>query len=201
MTALMLYGAVLLMVASVLVNRIGQRRAALAHQRLQTDEGTLRTLEHEVGDRSRALHILRERCAGLDGQLDEARVAVDQLSLTMEQAKAAPVERYFIFDRQDPRPGAIWALQVRRSPDAPPSLPRMEMSWKAPRTYLVVAATQREAMDRVTHRYARNAGFDVGTAAPCHLFKTRPAGPADAALNGRPAAGPRSGQRRPATAG
>lgn len=201
MTALMLYGAVLLMVASVIVNRIGQRRAALAHRRLQTDEGTLRTLEHEVGDRSRALHILRERCAGLDEQLDEARVAVDQLSQKMERAKAAPVERYFVFDRQDPRPGTIWALQVGRSADAPPALPRMETSWKAPRTYLVVAGNQREAMDRVAHRYSRNAGFEVGTATTCHLFGAKQAGKDDPALSGLPAGPGRAGQRRPATAG
>lgn len=171
MTALFLYGAVLLMVASVMVNRFGQRRAAQAAKRLQNDENTLRSLDTKLLETARHLQQNRQQAGNLDDQITDVRLAIDNLNDRLEKTKAAPMERYYIFDRLDTRPGTIWAMQIGRTGDAPLSDARLAAAWRMPRTYLIVAGNQREAMDRAAQRFPRNSGFDIGLAAPCHLFK------------------------------
>lgn len=172
MTALFLYGAVLLMAASVIVNRIGQRRMAVARKALRTDEASLRQLDQGLVETAQTLAQAHQRLSELDDRLHETRLAVDHLTERYEQARVAPMERYVIFDRLDARPGTIWSLEVRRTEDAPKDT-RLAAAWPAPRTYLMVASNPREAMDRAVQRFPRNQGFDVGTAAPCLLFKSR----------------------------
>ncbi len=175
MTALFLYGAVLLMAASVIVNRIGQRRMAAARKLLATEEGTLRSLDHLILDQARALGQVKQRNESLDDQIHDARLAVEHLTEKFEQARAAPTEKYHVFDRLDARPGTIWSLDVRRGEEAPQDS-RMAAAWPAPRTYLIVAANPREAVDRAAQRFPRNQGFDIGPATVCHLFKTKRSG-------------------------
>ncbi|SMH59402.1 hypothetical protein [Azospirillum agricola] len=172
MTALFLYGAVLLMAASVIANRIGQRRMAAARKALRSDEDRLRQLDQGILDNSRILEQARQRTAGLDDQIHEARLAVEHLTERYERARAAPAERYHIFDRLDARPGTIWSLEIRRAGDAPND-PRLAAAWPAPRTYLLVASNPREAMERAAQRFPRTQGFEVGSAAACHLFRKR----------------------------
>ncbi|MCG5243256.1 hypothetical protein ACIU1J_04155 [Azospirillum doebereinerae] len=172
MTALFLYGAVLLMVASVIVNRVGQRRMAKARKTLTTEETALRDLDSGIIESARAVNQSRQRTAELDDQIQDMRLAVEHLTEKLDQARAAPMERYFIFDRLDARPGTIWSLDVRRAQDAP-NEPRLAAAWPVPRTYLMVASNPREAMDRAAQRFPRNQGFEVGSAASCHLFKSR----------------------------
>jgi hypothetical protein len=171
MTALFLYAAVLFMAGSVLVNRIGQRRMAAARKSLAGEENALVSLEREIVEHAQRLNQIKEREAALDDQLHGARLAVEHLTEKFDEARAAPLERYHIFDRLDARPGSIWSLEVRRADDA--SNARMAAAWPTPRTYLIVASTPREAVDRALQRFPRNQGFEVGNAAPCHLFKSK----------------------------
>lgn len=172
MTALFLYAAVLFMAGSVLVNRIGQRRLAAARKAVAEDETTLLTLEREIVDHARKLNEVKERASTLDDQLHDARLAVEHLTEKFDEARAAPVERYHIFDRLDARPGSIWSLEVRRADEAGGNA-RMAAAWPTPRTYLIVASTPREAADRALQRFPRNQGFEIGNAVACHLFKSK----------------------------
>ncbi len=178
MTALFLYGAVLLMAASVLVNRFGQRRMVAARKALATEETSLRQMDQGIIDSARTLNQVRQHVTELDDQIHDAQLAVEHLTEKFEEARAAPAERYHIFDRLDARPGTIWSLTVRRGDDAPND-PRMAAAWPDPRTYLMVASNPREAMDRAAQRFPRTQGFDVGNAAACHLFSSRRAKQAD----------------------
>lgn len=178
MTALFLYGAVLLMAASVLVNRIGQRRMAAARKALAAEETLLRQIDNGILESARTLNQARQRVTELDDQIHGAQLTVDHLTEKFEQARAAPAERYHIFDRLDARPGTIWSLPIRRAEDAPNDS-RLAAAWSEPRTYLMVASNPREAMDRAAQRFPRNQGFEVGTAAPCHLFASKRASQTD----------------------
>lgn len=171
MTALFLYAAVLFMVGSVLVNRIGQRRMAVARKSLTEEENALLSLEREIIDHGQKLNQVKERETALDDELHGARLALEHLTEKFDEARAAPVERYHVFDRLDARPGGIWSLEVRRADDAGNA--RMMAAWPIPRTYLIVASTPREAVDRVLQRFPRNQGFEIGNAVPCHLFKAK----------------------------
>jgi hypothetical protein len=179
MTALFLYAAVLFMVGSVLVNRIGQRRMAAARKSLTEEENALTSLEREIVEHAQKLNQIQERETTLDDQLHSARLAVEHLTEKFDEARAAPVERYYIFDRLDARPGSIWSLEVRRADDA--GNVRMAAAWPIPRTYLIVASTPREAADRAVQRFPRNQGFEIGNAVPCHLFKSKRSSAEDSA--------------------
>lgn len=146
MTALFLYGAVLLMAASVIVNRIGQRRMVAARKGLAADEASLRSLDQSLLDNARALVQVKQRNEALGDQIRDTRLAVDHLTEKFEQARAAPMDKFYIFDRLDARLGTIWALDVRRNEEAA-SDARLTAAWPVPRTYLIVAATPREAAD------------------------------------------------------
>lgn len=172
MTALFLYAAMLFMIGSVLVNRIGQRRLAEARKSLTEEENALLALERDINDSARRLSETKMREAGLDDQLHTMRLTLEHLTEKFDEARAAPVERYHIFDRLDARPGNIWSVEIRRSDDSG-STNRMAAAWPTPRTYLIVASTPREAADRALQRFPRNQGFEIGNAVPCGLFKTK----------------------------
>ncbi len=172
MTALFLYAAMLFMIGSVLVNRIGQRRLSEAKKSLTEEENALLTLERDINDNGRRLSEAKMRETGLDDQLHTMTLTLEHLKEKFDEARAAPVERYHIFDRLDPRPGSIWSVDIRRS-DEMGGNSRMAAAWPTPRTYLIVASTSREASDRAVQRFPRNQGFEIGNAVPCSLFKTK----------------------------
>ena len=178
MTALFLYGAVLLMAASVIVNRIGQRRMLAARKALTAEENKLRAIDRGILDGARALNQVKQRVATLDDEIHGARLTVEHLGEKFDQVRAAPMERYYIFDRLDARPGSIWSMDIRRTDDAPND-PRLAAAWQQPRTYLIVASTPREAVDRAAQRFPRNQGYDIGPAVVCHLFKSKRSSQAD----------------------
>lgn len=197
MTALFLYGAVLLMVASVMVNRFGQSRAARVTKKLNTDESALRSLDQKLVEIARSMQANRLETANLEDQITDARLAVDNMNDRLDKAKAAPMERYYIFDRLDTRPGTIWSLQISRPGDMTLSDARLASAWQTPRTYLIVAGNQREAMDRAGQRFPRNNGFEIGLAVPCHLFRSRRQGRDDSDLAMDGAQGMRPPSRNP----
>ncbi|WP_448203409.1 hypothetical protein [Azospirillum sp. sgz302134] len=172
MTALCLYAAILLMVASVVVNRKGERRVKAGRESLSLADKDLRALEQQFLECGKALDLAQNRLTVLDERVAEAEALVRTLERQLESCQKAPAERYYVFDRLEPRPGTIWEVPVRRMPGVPPGGAAMASAWRDGRTYLLAATTQREALERASQRFPRISGFEVGPATACRLFQT-----------------------------
>ena len=171
MIAVCLYIAILLVAASVLVNRMGERRMKAAQSALVERDKDLQALDQQIQDGERMLGFAQTRLADLDGHVDEAKARVRALEQQFDAVQKAAPERFHVFDRLEPRPGVIWEVPVRRSPDVVTFSAGLARAWREGRTYLIVATTQREALERVTQRFPRISGFEVGQATSCRLFQ------------------------------
>lgn len=175
MIALLLYGAASLIVFSAILTRLGLRRAAASRRAMEAEERALATVGTEVEEITRALYDAQDRLNGLDTRLGEAQAALQAAERQLATARTLPAERYYVFDRLDPRPGTIWEVPITHGGEANHTH-RMAAVWGDTRRYLVVAGTRREATDRLTQRYPKSYGFEVGTPVPCPLFLPKPSG-------------------------
>lgn len=170
MTAIILYAALLLLVASVLVNRMGERRVRAARDEFATADKDIRTMEQRLQEARKTLEATRGRLGGLEETLAEAKRQAEALERQFDALQQAPVELYHVFDRLEARPGTIWEVAVRRAPDALYTSAAMAASWRDGRTYLIVASNQKEALDRTAQRFPRVNGYEVGPVMTCRLF-------------------------------
>lgn len=158
------------LLAGVAIIRVGNRWLAAARAALAADRAFLQTQDRRQREAACAQRLAEERLAALDGWVAEAQGTVRTLEQRLYGAQQIPVERFHIFDRMDARPGVIWSVVVRRLRDAPPADPHVVAAWQTPRTYLIVAGSAREALDRAVRRFPRDDGFAVGPASLCDLF-------------------------------
>ncbi|WP_454018614.1 hypothetical protein [Azospirillum sp. Marseille-Q6669] len=170
MTAIILYAALLLLAASVLVNRMGERRVRAARSELVTADKDIRTFEQRVQEARKTLEATRAKLGGLEEALTEAKRQAELLERQLDAVQQAPMELFHVFDRLEARPGTIWEVAVRRAPDALYTSGAMAASWRDGRAYLVVAANQKEALDRVAQRFPRVNGYEIGPVLTCRLF-------------------------------
>lgn len=195
--ALSLCAAALALPAGAAAIRAGNRRLAATRGALAADREALRTLDRRRREAACALRLAEDRLAALDGWVAEAQAMVRTLEQRLYGTQQVPVERFHIFDRMGAQPGPIWSVMVRRHPDASPADPRLDAAWRTPRTYLIVAGSACEAVDRAKRRFPRDDGFAVGPASMCTLVgygdQDSPAagrtGP-DPACGGEPPHGP-----------
>lgn len=174
MTALLLYGAVSLIVFSAVLTRLGLRRAAASRRAMEAEERTLASIGTEVEGITQTLYEAQERLNGLDARLTEAQAALLAAERQLAAARSTPAERFYVFDRLDPRPGTIWEVPVTHMAESANHSHRMAAVWGGTRRYLVVANSRREALDRLLQRYPKSYGFDVGSPFPCALFSDKP---------------------------
>lgn len=196
MTAIALYIAILLMVASVVVNRIGERKMSKKRKSLSGLEKELRSLDSQALEATRALDQTKLRLSELDRQVEEAQAVVTRLQTRLEKTQTAPPDYLHVFDRLDARPGMIWTVTVKRSAAGIGVSSAQVAAWREPRSYLIVAGTQREALDRANQRFPQTSGFTVGPVGPCALFQSRRGPAVDDTEAASAAAGPRA-QRPP----
>lgn len=170
MTAIILYAALLLLAASVVVNRMGERRVRSARDEIATAEKDIRTMDQRVQEARKTLETTRGTLGGLEEALAEAKRQAEALERQLDAVQQAPMELFHVFDRLEARPGTIWEVTVRRAPDALYTSGAMAASWRDGRAYLVVAANQKEALDRVAQRFPRVNGYEIGPVLTCRLF-------------------------------
>lgn len=179
MIALLLYGAVSLIVFSAILTRLGLRRAATARRAMEAEEKALSTIGTEVEGITQTLYEAQETLNGLDTRLGEAQAALAAAERQLAAAKNTPAERYYVFDRLDPRPGTIWEVPVTHTAGEANHAHRLAPVWGGTRRYLVVGTNRRDALDRLLQRYPKSYGFEVGQPFPCALFTGKPAGSGD----------------------
>ena len=105
MTAMLLYGALALLVLTVLSNRYWRRQLALTRVAMGKLKSKVDDITREVADVASDYAQLSHQAAELDKRVQKAEVDLQATLVELEQKKVAPLDRYFIFDRLEPRPG------------------------------------------------------------------------------------------------
>jgi len=169
MTGMLLYLALGLMILTVLSNRFWRRQLTTVSVSLAKLKETSDEIGVEVADTA-------QEYAALDAQYNEALKRTTKLEQEVEAAvaelevkKAAAVNRYYVFDRQEPRPGRFFEAVVRYDPTAAPDERPVHRAWIGVRRYVLLAETEREARDMLSARFPRKHGFEVIEVAACRL--------------------------------
>jgi hypothetical protein len=168
MTGMMLYFALGLMVLTVLSNRYWRRQLVLTKVANSKLKDKVEDVTREVADVASDYAQLAHHFAEMEKRVQKAEVDLQATLVEFEKKKDAPLDRYFVFDRQEPRPGRFWEVAVRCSPSNSVES-RGQRGWSGVRRYLLVADGERDARDRVTSRFQRRAGFEVVEVAGCRL--------------------------------
>jgi len=170
MTGMMLYFALGLMVLTVISNRYWRRQLALTRVAMAKLKDKVDDVTKEVADVASDYAQLAHHHAEMEKRVQKAEIDFQAAVLELEQKKAAPLDRYFIFDRLEPRPGRFWEVAVRYSP-AGVSYGEMRghRGWSGVRRYLLIADGERDARERVAARFPRRAGFEVVEVAGCRV--------------------------------
>ncbi len=170
MTGMLLYFALGLMVLTVLSNRYWRRQLALTRVANSKLKGKVDDVTKEVADVASDYAQLAHHFAEMEKRVQKAEVDLQAAVIELDQKKAAPMDRYFIFDRLEPRPGRFWEVAVRYSPaGASYGDMRGHRGWTGIRRYILIGDGERDVRDRVTSRFPRKAGFEVIEVAGCRL--------------------------------
>jgi hypothetical protein len=106
----------------------------------------------------------------MEKRVQKAEIDMQAAILELDKKKSSAMQRYFVFDRNEPRPGRFWEVAVRCHPTGVSlSDQRGYRGWSGVRRYLLVADGDREARERVAARYPRKAGFEIVEVAGCRL--------------------------------
>lgn len=175
MTGMLLYVALGLMVLTVLSNRYWRRQLVLTRAAMAKLKDRVEEVTTEVADAAADYAQLATHHAEMDKRVQKAEIDLQAALVELDKKKVAPVERYFIFDRLEPRPGRFWEVAVRHTP-VPGPISGMGLGnqgghrgWSGIRRYLLVGDGERDARDRVGARFSRKAGFEIAEVAGCRL--------------------------------
>ncbi|WP_051341112.1 hypothetical protein [Azospirillum halopraeferens] len=161
LTGLLLYCSLGLMVLTVVSNRYWRSQIRRARAALRRAEEEAATVASDLADEARACQALGERVADAEQRAVRAEREAERAEAELAAMQHAAVERYYIFDRLEPRPGRFWEAVVSRT------LPGRAI--EPPRRYLVIADNERDARDRVAARFPAKAGYAVVGPLPCRL--------------------------------
>lgn len=170
-TGLLLYSAFSLMILTVLSNRYWRahiQRLRSTVRRLQDD---VDTATRDLRDAVRAYGDLAQQAEDAERRMVQAEQEAARVEAELGAMRQAAIERYYVFDRLEPRFGRFWEAAVRRAPENAGRGSRQtpSQSWVGLRRYLLVADNEREARERITGRFQARDGFEVAELVPCRL--------------------------------
>lgn len=168
MIGMMLYASLALMVLTVLSNRYWRRQLFKARDSANKLKVKVDDLTREVAQVASNYGSLAHDTAETERR---AKRAEQELAVTLqelESKKEAATDRFYIFDRLEPRPGRFWEIALRHQPEQADER-YYYRTWQGVRRYIVVADTDREAQDRISARFSRKHGFVVVHVIPCRL--------------------------------
>lgn len=168
MTGMLLYVAFGLMILTVISNRYWRSRHS-------STTGTTRKARDKLDALSDDLETAARLCQQAAKEYVEAQTrtakAEQEMTLVLARLEASrdlPANRFYIFDRLEPRPGRFWEVAVRHLPQAQEErLPHR--TWIGIRRYLLAAENEREARERISARFPRKAGFEIAEVRPTAL--------------------------------
>ncbi|WP_376965424.1 hypothetical protein ABNQ39_28925 [Azospirillum sp. A26] len=170
MTGMMLYFALGLMVLTVLSNRYWRRQLVVTRIAMSKLKEKVEDVTRVVADVASDYAQLAHHYADMEKRVQKAEIDMQAAILELDQKKSAPMQRYVVFDRNEPRPGRFWEVAVRCHPiGVSLSDQRGYRGWTGVRRFLLIADGEREARERVAARYPRKAGFEIVEVAGCRL--------------------------------
>lgn len=170
MTGMMLYLSLGLMVMSVISNRYWRRQLEAMRSNQDKIKTKVDDVTTEVAEVATVYAQLAHQHAETEKRAAKAEQEMQAALLELDKRRDAPVVRYYVFDRIEPRQGRFWEAAVRHVPADTPSFERGgHRSWTGLRRYVLIAETEREARERVEARFPRKAGFHLLEVAPCRL--------------------------------
>ncbi|NUB26035.1 hypothetical protein [Azospirillum brasilense] len=168
MTGMMLYLSLGLMVLTVLSNRYWRRQLEGLRQGQLRIREKMEEVGKDVEDIATAYSQATQKHAEAEKRAQKAEQDMQTALNELEARQTAPVVRYHVFDRSEPRPGRFWEAAVRHVPsDA--TVMTGQRGWLGIRRCLLTAETEREVRERVSARYPRKAGFQVLEVVPCRV--------------------------------
>lgn len=167
MTGALIYIAVGLMVLTVLSNRYWRRQLALTRVAMSKVKVKVDDVTKEVAEVASEYAQLAHSHAEMERKVAKADTELQAALLELEQKQAAPLERYYIFDRMEPRPGRFWEVAVRCNSSGMGFA--RDQGWLGVRRYLLIGEVEREVRERVGMRFPTRAGFEVVEVVPCRL--------------------------------
>lgn len=168
MTGMMLYLSLGLMVLTVLSNRYWRRQLEGLRQGQLRIREKMEEVGKDVEDIATAYSQVTQKHGEAEKRAQKAEQDMQAALNELEARQTAPVVRYHVFDRSEPRPGRFWEAAVRHVPsDA--TVMTGQRGWLGIRRCLLTAETEREVRERVSARYPRKAGFQVLEVVPCRV--------------------------------
>jgi len=116
----------------------------------------------EVADAAKDYATISQQVADAERRAAKAEQELAAALNELEVKKAEPTRRYYVFDRLEPRTGRFYEAAVRYDRNAALQDRSAHRAWTGVRRYLLVAETEREARQRVSSRFQRTLGFEVG---------------------------------------
>ncbi|HRJ61937.1 MAG TPA: hypothetical protein PKZ97_15255 [Azospirillaceae bacterium] len=105
----------------------------------------------------------------LTKRADKAELEHQFLQTELVKRKQAPVERYFVFERSQPRPGAFWEVAVRCVNGEEGQDRGGRATWAGVRSYMLIADNEGAALRRAQARFSVQHGYQVVQAAPSRV--------------------------------
>lgn len=169
MTGMLLYGALGLVMLTVLSNRFWRRQLKSARVSLVKLKEAADLAAKDLSDAAKEYATIDRHIVDTDRRAGKVEQELAATLAEFEAKRAAPTQRYYVFDRLEPRPGRFYEAAVRFDPSAASEDRAMHRAWIGVRRYLLIGETEREARERVSSRFPRKQGFEVVEFVPCRL--------------------------------
>lgn len=198
MTGMLLYASLGFMVLTVLSNRFWRRQLAAARVSFGKVKEGADEISKELADVAKDYTAVNHHLGETERRVGKAEQDLAAAVAELETKKTGPMQRYFIFDRMEPRAGRFYEAAVRYDANAASEDRVAHRAWTGVRRYLLIAETEREARERTGARFSRKLGFEVVEVTPCRLAGLSVNRISDISTFRRPSAGEDDDTKRPA---
>lgn len=163
------YLSLFMVILAVISNRYWRRQLA------KCDEEYIAT-KKAADDVAKQVSSVAAECVALGSDLnaltkraDRAEVEHGHLTAEMEKRKNAPMERYYVFERVQPRPGAFWEVAVRCFNEDAGDDRGGRVMWPGVRSYMMIADNEGAALRRAQARFSVQLGYQVVQVIPSRV--------------------------------
>lgn len=157
------YAAFAMITLAVLLNRYWRRRIRRIRRDAERAREQVEDVRKEVSAVAARFETLAADMESTSARTDTATTDIETLSRELEDLKSASMDRYYIFDRLEPRQGRFWEATIRQA-RADKSRP----DWNG-RRYILVAENERDAHRKVAARFPRQLGYEETRLVPCRI--------------------------------
>jgi hypothetical protein len=164
------YLSLIFVVLAVLSNRYWRRQLNKAAEQMVAAREASEKAAKRAASVAAECMALGNDVAALTKRADKVEAEYQVLTAEKERKRAAHVEKYYIFDRSQPRAGGFWEVAVRCTGDTALSdKDKPRQTWVGVRTYLLIADNEGSALRRAQARFPQQEGYQVIQAVACRI--------------------------------